>query len=398
MEPDREKISLPLNIGIIVKGLPPWTMGGNPREALQIAAALYSGGMKATIICFSPSPQSFKEFKVVPMKPIPYLPRLADVMAVPQVFTTLVQAVRRLKIDLLLAFSADSSEGLATPLASKITRRPCIVRTTGGDILVSAQKYPFLVLPSLTLCHVVVPISEHMRNLILQYLPQIRAQKIQIIPIAVDTNFFSPRRDGSNVREMYGLEDAFTILTVTRLVKRKGVDYLLMSMRDILQEDSKAKLLVVGDGPEREALMALATYLNITKSVVFENYVSDHLLPEYYAACDVFVLPSIIDERGETEAFGKVLAEALACERPVVGTRVGGIPSIVRDGETGFLVEQRQPKALAEAIIKLKNDPEISRRMAKHGRTIVIEKYDCRKVMEQWINLFRGLSIQQESR
>lgn len=381
-----------MNVGIVVKGLPPYMIGGNPREAFQIAKAANSEGMEVTIISFYPYTPNFKEFKRVPMKSIPYPPRVADVMGVPQVLANLVKAVKRFKVDLLIGFGADSSEGLAASLAGIITGRPCIIRTTGNDILVSAWKYPFLVEPPLTLCDIVVPISEYMRELILRYLPRVEAQKIKIIPVAVDTSFFTPKSDGSRIRAKYQIGDAFTILTVTRLVERKGIKYLLISMRDVLKEDPKARLIVVGGGPDRQALINLTRNLNISKNVVFERYVPEDILPQYYAACDVFVLPSIIDTREGTEAFGKVFAEALACERPVVGTRVGGIPSIVRDGETGFLVEQRQPKDLAKAILKLRNDPELGRKMARCGRSIVIEKYNERKVMQQWIHLFINLS------
>jgi len=379
-----------MRVGILVKTIPPWGYGGNPREAIQIAKYLYSEESKATIICFSPDRRDFEELDVVPMKPLPYPRHVGDIMPVPQILVTTVKAVKKLNLDILLGFCAGSAEGLAAALVAKMMSVPCVIRTTGNDIIVDLQKYPSLIKPPLLLCDTIVPINEYMQNLIVRRLPKVK-QKTQIVPIAVDVDLFSPKKDGSKVRTIYKIENAFIVLTVARLVKRKGIDYLLMAMKNVLQEDPNVRLIVVGDGPERYNLLTLASQLNIMKNVIFEKHVPENLLPHYYTACDVFVLPSIKDKKGGTEAFGKVLAESLACERPVIGTRVGGIPSIVQDGKTGFLVEECQPESLASAILKLRYNPELRQRMGKYGRSIVIENYASEKVMKQWIDLFKNL-------
>lgn len=365
--------------------------GGNPREAIQIAEALYHNSIDATIICFYSYEPKFEHFTVIPMNFIPYLPHLQDVMGTPQVMRIALKTLKHIPLDILIAFGADSSEGIAAPLVAKILGRPCILRTTGNDIIVSAWKYPFLVTPSIRLSDVVIPISDYMLGLIVQYLPWVQQSKLRVIPVAVDTEMFNPSVSGKNVRLKHSLSDEFTMLTVARLVKRKGVQYLLLAVHKLLCQRHQIRLLVVGDGPERPILMNLADTLGIADKVFFIPYVPDELLVQYYAACDVFVLPSIVDSNGETEAFGKVLAEALACKKPVIGTNVGGIRGIITEGQTGLLVSQRSVDALADAILRLKSDPSMRRRMGIRGQKIVQDKFSARKVMPQWIKIITEL-------
>lgn len=352
--------------------------------------------VEATVVVFRPPlyPPYFKEVRVVPMKPIPYLPRLKELIAVPQVFTTLVKAVRRERIDILLALCADSAEGMATPLAARLASKPCVIRVTGNDIIVSARRYPFLVKPPLTLCDAVVASTEYMRNLTLFYLPNIKHNKIKIIPIGVDVEVFSPKRDDSEIRAKYGLGDVFTVLTICRLVKRKGVHYLLQAIHEVLKEDPEVRLIILGDGPERQTLMELAKSLSILQNVIFEKYVPEKLLPAYYAACDVFALPSIVDNRDGTESFGIVFAEAMACGKPVIGTKVGGIPYLIEHEKNGLLVAQRSATELASAILKLKNDSKLRRRMGIHGRHVIEKKYSWQVALDMWMELFRKVSDQ----
>lgn len=381
-----------MHIGIVVAGLPPCATGGNPREALQIARGLASKGMKTTIV--APYPRRYvlylKNLDILTMRSVPYPPYVGDVLAVPQVFNTLIRAVRREGIDILLAYCADSSEGLASPLVARVSGRHSVVRVTGNDVIVSARRYPFLISPSLTLCSSIATTTEYMRALTVHYLPQLE-QKIKVVPIAVEVDIFNPKRDGVKIRAKYELEDEFTILTVCKLIKRKGVCYLIKAMSKVLQYDPKAKLIVLGDGPERHSLEKLTQSLAISHSVFFERYSSEELLPEYYAACDVFVLPSIVDEKGATESFGKVLVEAMACGKPVIGTKVGGIPYVVEHNKNGFLVRPRSIIELCAALMNLRNDEELKEKMGSYGRRVAVQKYSIEKALNKWIELFRNV-------
>lgn len=379
-----------MNVGILVHSLPPWAYGGNPREAMQIADTLSVRGDFPTIFYFGPRDTALKNVKLIRMNCVQSPPHTADILSVWRLVSTCLRIPRTPRFDAVIAFAAGSSEGLAAPIISNMLRTKFILRTTGNDIYSDLRKYPFLVKPPLQFADAVVPINEHMAEVILRTMPDVK-EKVTIIPVAIDVDLFTPELDGSNLRMRYGMEQDFVVLTIARLVKIKGVDYLVRAMSHVVKENDHARLIIIGDGPERENLVALTKKLNLTGKVFFERLVSETNLPPYYAACDVFVLPSVIDENGRTEAFGKVLAEAQACGRPVIGTRVGGIPSTVENGRTGLLVEQRDPIALSNAIIRIMSNPDIGSKFGENGRKAVVERYSSREVMKQWVSLIDAI-------
>jgi glycosyltransferase involved in cell wall biosynthesis len=379
-----------LKVGILVHSLPPWAHGGNPREAIQLAEALKENGISTTIFYFSRQNANIKGVHLVRINPIRSPPHTADFLSVGKIMLSCIRVAKVNKLDVLIAYAVGSSEGLASPIISKLLGIKLIIRATGNDILSDLRRYPFLIKPPLLLADSIVPINNHMKDLIVHAIPEVN-KKITIIPVAVDVKQFSPKINGSSVRKRFVGDDDFLVLTVTRLVKIKGVDYLLKAFSLLKNEQNKFKLLIVGDGPERKNLLELASSLRLEDAVFFERFVSDEELPYYYAACDLFVLPSITDKNGRTEAFGKVIAEALASGKPVIGANVGGIPSIIRNGSTGLLVDQRNPQMLAAAILKMKSQRNLSLQMTENGRKEVLNIYACEKVLKLWLDLIRAL-------
>jgi phosphatidylinositol alpha-1,6-mannosyltransferase len=137
------------------------------------------------------------------------------------------------------------------------------------------------------------------------------------------------------------------------------------------------KYVIVGDGPHRPALEALARHMGIESLVHFAGEVPDRELARWYAAADVFALCSE-ERRGErsVEGFGIVFLEASASGLPVVGTKAGGIPDAVADGETGLLVPPGDPDAVAHAIGRLLQDNELALRMGSAGRDRVLNQFN----------------------
>lgn len=156
------------------------------------------------------------------------------------------------------------------------------------------------------------------------------------------------------------------ILFVGRLIPRKGVAYLIEAMT-LLREHPQAHLTIVGGGPEREALEPLVQQRQLTQRVTFTGRIPDEALAEQYRTCDIFVLPAIIDDTGDTEMLGMVMLEAMGYRRPVIASNVGGITDIVQDGVNGLLVAQKDPAALAAAINRLLTDRELSSRLGENG-------------------------------
>jgi phosphatidylinositol alpha-1,6-mannosyltransferase len=170
-------------------------------------------------------------------------------------------------------------------------------------------------------------------------------------------------------------------------VEKKGVRYLIKAMPKILASEPKAVLTVVGDGPEKAALGGLVDELGLTSQVSFVGAVSNEKLHDHYTRSDVFVAPSIRDREGDTEALGVVILEAAASGTPIVATVVGGIPDIVTSYETGLLAEAANSDELAEAILCLAGDQELSKRLASNARRLVEAKFAWGSIVDRFDSL-----------
>jgi rhamnosyl/mannosyltransferase len=182
------------------------------------------------------------------------------------------------------------------------------------------------------------------------------------------------------------LRPSAQLLFVGHLRYYKGLEYLLQAMQKL----PGARLVIVGTGAMEDTLRALARELRVDDRIVFAGAAADAELPGYYAACDVFVLPS--SER--SEAFGVVQLEAMAAGKPVVCTELGTGTSFVNiDGETGFVVPARDADALASAIARLLDDATLRARMGAAGRARVREHFTADKMAERVLALYNDLLL-----
>lgn len=168
----------------------------------------------------------------------------------------------------------------------------------------------------------------------------------------------------------------FVVLTVARLVERKGIDDLIAAVADC----DDVALWVVGDGPERDALEAQVPE-HATDRIAFLGEIDHDRLPHVYGRVDAFCMPSVyLRDKGDVEGLGLVFLEAQQFGLPVIGTRSGGIPEALADGETGFLVDERSPDEIAECIVKLRDDEALYREFSSNARSFVSEQFawnDC---------------------
>ena len=178
--------------------------------------------------------------------------------------------------------------------------------------------------------------------------------------------------DGSALRRKYGIpEDRQVVLQVSWVIPEKGFDDLLAAARLVVDRNPAAHFLMTGEGADRQRLMAETSQAGLQDHVTWTGIVAKPIESGLYAAADVVCQLS----RWE-EAFGYVIAEALASGKPVIGTRVGAIPELVRQGQTGFLVERRNPADVAARILELLGDPDLRRRMGEAGRRLAVEEFD----------------------
>ena len=197
---------------------------------------------------------------------------------------------------------------------------------------------------------------------------------IRVAP-GIDTSHFSPR-NASNLRESYGLTNRPTIISVGRLVHRKGQDRLIESLPNILQSIPDAALVLVGEGPHRKHLDKLVEKYKLENHVYFIGRIHFADLPNYICMGDVFAMPSRSRFFGlEVEGLGIVYLEASSCGLPVIGGSSGGAPDAVVDGETGFVVDGNDLSAISTQIIKVLEDSELGRKMGQRGRDWAIESW-----------------------
>jgi phosphatidylinositol alpha-1,6-mannosyltransferase len=214
---------------------------------------------------------------------------------------------------------------------------------------------------------VVICNSRFTETLVQQIAP--RANTTVLNP-AINADHFVPPRSKHQARTILGLpSDARILLTVARLDPIKGHETVLRSMATLPEPQRKNfYYVIIGKGEMQNQLSDLSRALGLGEQVHFAGFVTDADLPLWYGAADLFVLPSVVDpSRRGMEGFGMVLTEAQAAGLPVIGTRSGGIPDAVREGEGGWLIAERDTKALAIHLLNLLSAPEIFAEQGRRG-------------------------------
>lgn len=203
------------------------------------------------------------------------------------------------------------------------------------------------------------------------------SHKVKVVPGAVDTERFNPRLDGNSIRKKYDLgKETKIVLFVGILDTYKGCDYLIRAMFTVASRVPEAHLMLVGTGPMTEDLKTITARLDIENNIIFAGFVPDEDLPYYYAACDVFALPSVSAEEG----FGLVQLEAMACGKPVVTTTIPGVCEVDAAEAATIHVPPKDTEALAAAITVILNDKKLAARLGGNGRKLVEDKYTWAKV------------------
>ncbi len=186
------------------------------------------------------------------------------------------------------------------------------------------------------------------------------------------------------VRQRLGLEGRPVILTVGRLVRRKGHDTVIRAMRGILAERPEAVYVVVGSGPEEQRLRELAQREGVAENVLMCGRIGDDELPAVHRAADVFVMVSREEPGEPTEGFGLVYLEANAAERPVVAADTGGVADAVVHEETGLLIPESAPGPAGAAIGRLLRDRELAGRLGRQGRERVERAFTWEHVAQRF--------------
>ncbi len=206
-------------------------------------------------------------------------------------------------------------------------------------------------------------------------------RSITVIHIGVDTEFFKPIEGEQRCLKEGGLK----ILTVARLVKRKGLDYLINSIYFLKKDIPNIKLYIRGSGPEQRNLKNLVKSLNLENQVKFlEEPIPQEMMPLLYGECDIYVQPSLF------EPYGLTVLEAMSCGKPVIATKVGVFVDAIKNGETGFLIEPQSSEQLANKILEL-NDEKKRKKMGKKARMRIIRNFSFDTCGREFQNLLSNL-------
>lgn len=196
---------------------------------------------------------------------------------------------------------------------------------------------------------------------------------------------------GTSVRERHRFDHKKVIVTVGRLVERKGHDMIIRALPEVLKDVPEAVYLVVGRGPMETRLRKLAREMGVEDRVAFAGFVPDQDLLAYYQAADVFAMPNREIE-GDTEGFGIVFVEASACGKPVVGGRSGGAVEVIADGVTGFLVDPWSVEDIARTLRILLQDSDLAARLGRQGRARVQQNYSYQQVAHNVAEFLRKVA------
>jgi glycosyltransferase involved in cell wall biosynthesis len=342
-----------MKIVILVYRFPPKWLAGTEIASYNLAMQLAKRGHEVYVITsrddglpgFSQD-NGFNVHRVI-------WPR-TRILGNPLFWFKIVLKTRSLKPDLVHA--QDLSMGLPAWLIKKILKIPYIVWGRGSDVYLQGRFGKLITRVVLKNADAILVLTEDMRK----QLHKISNAEISVIPNGIDLEKYS--KVAENLPKEAGRKN---ILFVGTLYPVKGVRYLIMAMKIVHDALPEARLILVGDGEERGQLTILTNQLGISDCVQFVGKVPHNDVQTFLYKADIFVLPSL------SEGFPNVILEAMACGLPIVASRVGGVPDIMKDGVHGYLVEAKEPDKIAEKILILLNNNELREKIAQMNKDIV---------------------------
>lgn len=275
-----------------------------------------------------------------------------------------------IKPDILHAHYA-TGYGLTGALCSF---KPYIISTWGSDIFLAPKKnllFRYILKHNFKKADFITATSRDLTKETSLYTDK----KVMTIPFGVDTEVFKSRKDEK--------QEALTVGIVKSLEEVYGVSYLIEAFAEVCGKYGNMKLLIAGSGPLRQSLEQLCQKLHIEDRVLFLGKIPNREIPSVLNRMDIFVMPSL------SESFGVSILEAEACEIPVIATEVGGIPEVVHDGKTGFLVKPGDVKGISSKLELLIENSSLREEMGKYGRKYVEENYDWKDCVEKMHQLYQ---------
>jgi len=276
-------------------------------------------------------------------------------------------------------------QGFVAALSLLITKRkiPLLCTSHGGDLFAlkgkGLQRLKRWVMDRSAALTVV---SGAMKSMVVEM--GVVPDKVEVIPMGVDLKgLFTP--DPRVERKTDEL------LFVGRLVEKKGVHFLLEAMPAVIKKHPTVRLILAGSGPMEEELKQKAAQLHLSDKVDFLGMVAQTQLPALYQRATLAIFPFVVAKSGDQEGFGLVQVEAMGCECPVIAGDLPAIHDIIAHEENGLIFPSGNTQALADAIIKLLDDPELRARLAGEGRKSVVQKFDWEAIAGKYAGVYGKL-------
>ena len=307
------------------------------------------------------------------------------------IFFKSLKLIKKEKIELIHAQGFLS--GIISYLLKKITKTPYLLTIQSADFSVYHprlnikiinwfyQRIEKLIFKNAAYGHAV---SYHLEKHLKRYN---NIKKTIVIPNGVSSSKFKPDPDKLESRKRAGFDTKNLIVCVSRLEHKNGTHDLIEAtgiLKDKLQI-TNYKLLIIGDGSDREKLEKLTEKLNLKKQVFFMGDILHAELPKYVAMSDIFIRPSL------AEGFGIVFIEAMAAEVAVVGTPVGGIVDFLANNETGLFCEPGNPKDIAKQLKKLIEDKDLRNKLILNAKEMVTKTYNWDKIGQKLIEIYKKI-------
>lgn len=283
--------------------------------------------------------------------------------------------------------------GPIAALAAHRCRLPLVVTVHGSDVALAERSRLVgkLARWSLLRADAATAASTHLLDRVARLIGT--QSSLKLVPLGTDLAAFHPDAAAALRvrRSLHIAADEVLVLGIGRLIDLKGFDHLVRAIALVRERAPNVRLVIAGDGDARAKLIDLSRSLGLADRALFVGMVSRDEAPGYFAAADLVAVPTVGHGESFGEGLGYVVLEAQASGKPVVASRVGGLPEVVSDGETGYLVADRDPDGLASAIIRLAEDPEQRRRLGESARARALAAPSWDAVARMWVELYKRI-------
>lgn len=307
-------------------------------------------------------------------------------------FIALLRLVKKEKIDIISAHWI-LPNGFIAAFVSKVTGVPLISTLPGSDVYLAGKNILFRWM-ALFAAKTSTAITSNSPQL-LQDLKMLGAdkKKFHTIIYGVDPYKFNSHKSWKEKlgKELNIAKQDLVVMGVGRLVAKKGFRYLIKAAPLVLRQTKNITFVVIGEGDQRGDLEALAKRLDVRNHFRFPGWVDYESLVYYYNFGDIFVLPSIRDEKGNLDDQSVSVVEAMACGKPVISTDFPGYRILIKDGSNGFLVPEKNSKQIANSILRLVDSNQLRKNMGQMNRKLALHKFSWPSIGRQYTKLFEHI-------